>query len=330
MKKALYLLWFSLVLLEASLDWTATAWAQSRASPGSPGQQTAPAAAARLEDLERRIGPLKIKEQSFTIVLHLKRIRGVGEETLVRMEVRDEGGKVSYEASFPFEVEGDNFVETTGVSARLLEGTQGSGILLVYDNEPSTPLGGGSYQVLGLFNGQLVPFSKPISLEGSLVEPEPPPEKVVKTTTEPGRQGDVLQFRVWTSNFFVVIPVLVDWMQAKMRPAWQCFRMTARGMQSQCRFKVETDRRPPESDLTFVRLHVEPEEGMGIAEHVVIKKTSKVEILEAEGPQLWEEEAEGIGLSVGDDLWLKVRIDGKEGWIHTQEDFTAIGLPQAG
>lgn len=37
-----------------------------------------------------------------------------------------------------------------------------------------------------------------------------------------------------------------------------------------------------------------------------------------------------VQLGVGDDLWLKVRIDGKEGWIHTQEDFTAIGVLQAG
>jgi len=26
--------------------------------------------------------------------------------------------------------------------------------------------------------------------------------------------------------------------------------------------------------------------------------------------------------------WLKVRIDGKEGWIHSQEDFDALGMPQ--
>jgi hypothetical protein len=29
-------------------------------------------------------------------------------------------------------------------------------------------------------------------------------------------------------------------------------------------------------------------------------------------------------------MWLKLRIDGREGWIHTQEDFLAIGLPQSG
>ena len=69
---------------------------------------------------------------------------------------------------------------------------------------------------------------------------------------------------------------------------------------------------------------------MGIAEHVVVKKDSRVEILEASGEQIWEEANERIGLGVGGDLWLKVSIDGEEGWIHTQEDFNAIGLPQAG
>lgn len=325
MKVAFYMLGICAALVTASAG-----WAQSSPGAGNQEQQTSPPVAIKLEDFERRIGPLKIKDQSFTVVLHLKRVAGVGEETVARVEIRDEGGKVSYETSFPFEVEGDHFVETTEVSARPLEGTQASGILVSYGIEPSTPLGGGSYQVFGTFNGKLVPFSKPISMEGNLIEPEPPSEKVVKTTTEPGRQGDVLQFRVWTSNVFVVIPVLVDWMQARMMPAWRCYRMTARGMQPQCRFNVQADRVPQETELTFVRLHSEPEEGMGIAEHVVIKKSSKVEILEAEGPQLWEEGKEQISLSVGDDLWLKVRIDGKEGWVHTQEDFSAIGLPQAG
>ena len=34
-------------------------------------------------------------------------------------------------------------------------------------------------------------------------------------------------------------------------------------------------------------------------------------------------------LGTGDEMWVKVRIDGKEGWIHTDEDLQAIGLYQA-
>jgi hypothetical protein len=44
----------------------------------------------------------------------------------------------------------------------------------------------------------------------------------------------------------------------------------------------------------------------------------------------WEERKDGIGLGVADDIWVKVRIGGKEGWIHTDEDLQAIGLYRAG
>jgi len=97
-----------------------------------------------------------------------------------------------------------------------------------------------------------------------------------------------------------------------------------------CQVRVEAERVAQEEDLTFVRLHQEPEEGLGTPAHVVVRKDSQVEFLAAETEVLWEEDANGIALSVSGDVWLKVRIDGKEGWIHTQEDFMAIGLPQAG
>jgi hypothetical protein len=81
---------------------------------------------------------------------------------------------------------------------------------------------------------------------------------------------------------------------------------------------------------TFVRLHAEASEEMGNPQHLVVKKSSNVEFLAAEGDVEWQEDDRGASLNPGDDFWIKVRIDGKEGWIHTQEDFEAIGLPQAG
>ena len=315
------------------LAMTSIGWAQR--VPSAASQKRPKPAPAKLEDFERDLGPLKIKTASFTVVLHMKRVAGVSapdpdfQETVARMEIRDEAGKVHYEKSFPYQVRGDRFEETIGISARLLEGTQGTGLLVSYGWLPSTPLGGGSDQVFGMFNDKLVPFGKPLSTEGGLAEPAPR-ENVVKTTTEPGLQGDVLNFRIWTGNVFVIVPVRVDWMMGQVTPARRCYKMTPRGRQSRCRFRVEAERVPREEELTFVRLFQEPEEGMGNPAHVVVKRNSQVEVLEAEGELQWQEDAEGIGLSLGDDLWLKVRIDRKEGWIHTQEDFSAIGLPQAG
>ncbi len=194
--------------------------------------------------------------------------------------------------------------------------------------------------MFGVISAKLVPFSKPLFTEGQLIRGTSG-ENPIQTSEEPGLEVDVLHFRVWTGNFFVIVPLRVDWLQAKVAPAWRCSKMTPRGPRPLCQFRVEAER-VPENDMTFVRLHPEPEEEGSTPAHVVVKKDSKIEFLAAEAELLWQEEPEGIGFNVSDDVWLKVRIDategtertegteGKEGWIHTQEDFQAIGLPQAG
>jgi len=317
--------------------------ARAQESASAQAQQGAAAQAATLEDFDRQLGPFEIRGQRFTVLLHMKRIRGEkavdpdSQETLVKFEIKDAGGVVHYDKIFPYEVEGDRFVETTGASAQPLQGKQGSGLLVTYGASPSTPLGGLSWQVFSLFagpptaplNGKLVPFSKPIYLEGSLINGESG-EPVVRTSEEPRLQGDVLHFRVWTGNFYVMIPLRILWFQNTIGPAWRCQKMTARGVKPVCEVRIEADRAPAEEDTTFVRLHPEADEEMGTRAHVVVKKDSKVEFLAAETEVIWNEDADGVGLGVSDDVWLKVRIDGKEGWIHTQEDFQAIGLPQAG
>jgi hypothetical protein len=107
-------------------------------------------------------------------------------------------------------------------------------------------------------------------------------------------------------------------------------KMTSRGWQPVCTFRVEAERTVTQDELTFVRLLPDSFEPEGMAEHVVVKRNSTVEVLQAAGILGWQEESDIVSLGVGEDLWLRVRIDGKEGWIHTQEDFRAIGLPQAG
>jgi hypothetical protein len=140
----------------------------------------------------------------------------------------------------------------------------------------------------------------------------------------------VLRFRVWAGNFFVIVPLRILWSRNTIGPAWQCVKMTPRGPKPICALSVEAERLPAEEDLTFVRLHREADEGMGVPQHVVVKRDSKVEFLGVETEVVWKENADSVGLGVSDDVWIKIRIDGKEGWIHTQEDFQAIGLPQSG
>ena len=304
-------------------------------SPPSHATQIRSATAARLEDFERRIGPLAVKGQPFTVVLQGKRLRAGrsfdpdSQQTVVRLQIRDAGGTVHYERSFPYEIAGNEFAGTLDVTAQRLEGSQGAGLLLTYGELPSAPLGGQSWQVFGLFDRKLVPFSKRIFADGDLVDTQAA-AGVVRTSREPDFQPDVVRVRVWAGNFFVIVPLRVDWLLAKMSPAWMCARATPSGPRPLCEYQVRTERLPSAEDLTFVRLFPEPDDSFGTPAHIVVRKESTVAILATAAQVEWREDANAVDLSVADDPWLKVRIDGKEGWIHTQEDFLAIGLPQSG
>jgi hypothetical protein len=309
---------------------------------GRPPQGAA-APTPTIEEFRKQEGPFDLGGQRFTVVLQMKRLARQGRaadpdfgETLATVEIKDPGGRVHFQTTFPYEVSGDRFVQTTAASTQLLRGSQGRGLLITYGVLPSTPLGGESWQVFGLFagpptagrSGRLVPFSKPIFAEGQLITGTPG-ERIVETSQEPGLQGDVLRVRVWAGNFFVIIPLRILWFRNTIGPAWQCVKMTPRGPKPICPLSVEAERHPTE-EMTFVRLRPEADEGMGVAQHVVVKRDSKVEFLGVETEVIWKENADGVGLGVSDDVWLKIRIDGREGWIHTQEDFQAIGLPQSG
>jgi hypothetical protein len=302
----------------------------------SSAAEPAAATAVQLEDLERRVGPFAIGARRFTVVLHEKQVVGDTppdpdwQTTLAALEIVDDTGAVHYRETFPYRPSGNEFGDSLGVSVSPLEGEHSSGLLVTYGVVPSTPLGGQSWQVFGIFEGRLVPFSKPISLDGDLVHDEGPSQGAVRTTEEPGRRGETLHFRVWTGNFFVVYPVLVDWLRAKVEPAWRCMPSTGNGPRASCPYRIVAERVPQEDELTFVRLHVEADEDMGTPQHVVLKRDSRVDLLGSEGEVRWQEDESSVGLAPGDDFWIKVRIDGREGWIHTQEDFSALGLPQAG
>jgi hypothetical protein len=323
-------------LLRSPRAWLAVVACFVSAGAGAPAPQ--------VEDVRTEEGPFDLGRQRFTVVLHMKRLAGQGpavtsdfNETLARMEIKDGAGRVHYDKSFPYEVSGDRFAATLEASAQLLRGRQGRWLLITYGTLPSPPLGGESWQVFGLFAGppsaalagRLVPFSKPILADGQLINGKPG-EKVVETSQELKLQGDVLQFRVWAGNFFVIIPLRILWMQNTIGPAWRCVKMTARGPRPICEVKVEAERRSEDGEMTFVRMHPEAGEGTGVARHVVVKRESTVEFLAAEAEVVWKENADSVSLGVSDDVWLKVRVDGKEGWIHTQEDLQAIGLPQTG
>ncbi len=313
---------------------------------GSPKPDTTTQKTVAKEETE---GPFQLGDQSFTFV---KRVLSIDrqphmpdDETVDWWEIRDSTGAVVYRQSYgPHEFQNGTFAETTSVGARVLKTQFGKGLLVDGMDLPSAPNSGWWVQVFGLVNGKLVSFGPKIGTEGNFEG-----EAVDSfTPTLMARGGlvnraavqqpqkvthDVLNFKVWTGDFSITYPVLVDWMAGKVRPAWRCVRMTTKGQVERCRYKVSVEPYRTRTDLTFVRLFTEPEEGMGTPAHVVIKPESKIEYLEAEVPIGWTEQSDWIFINStanDGDTWLHVKIDGQDGWIHTEEDFEAVGLQESG
>ncbi len=308
--------------------------------PAAEGEAIQPSAAPReapalLEDTERHLGPFRIGGQDFTVVLQLKRLARAQpdrpeEPALAGLAILDASGTILHQETFSYALEAGAFSESCMASAQLLQGGFVNGLLVAVACWPSAPNSGEVWELFGLVNGKLGRLGKPFTTDGEFLGliPTPPQKRGRATLFLP----DVMNFRVWTGNFHVTVPVRVDWMQGRLTPGQRCFEQTGHGLrESGCEVPIEVERMPSDQDLTFVRLFTEANAGMGVPRHVVVRRDSRVEFLGAKIKLSWDASHEVILFGVDDqDPWLKVRIDGLEGWIHTQEDFDAVGVPQAG
>ena len=293
----------------------------------SPAQVAAsPAEQPKVEGVEERKGPFTIKGQTFTVVQHLKVQKGEPDATLALLEIVDSGGVVRYRDDFPYAAEAGGFCPA---SVKVISGSNGAGFLLDMACAASQPDSGGPWQILGVANGKISPLGKPFSAAGEMGDFVPGEIKKIGNLTQ--ILPDELRIRLSTGYFHVSVTLRVGWWEGGLALAPRCFYQTGHGLAPDgCEMPVEdVNRQPSEQELTFVRMFSESND-RGIPEHVVVKKDSKVEILAGKVFVTFEESKSGISLGVGPEIWVKVRVDAKEGWIHTGEDLQAIGLYQAG
>jgi hypothetical protein len=286
-----------------------------------------------LQNVDERKGPFRFGGQTFTVVTlskHMPGKQGDFAQALASLDIVDAAGAVLHHEEFPHAVENGEFTETCSVSVSPITGSNGAGLLLDTGCLPSAPMSGGPWQIFGIVNGKLTPIGKPLYAEGELGDFVPGKINHVGNLTQ--ILADELRIRLFTGYFFVSVPVRVSWMDGNLALAQHCFYQTGHGVaEGGCEMPIEgVERHPSEQELTFVRMFSESNEQIGAPAHVVVKKDSRVEILAGKVLVKWEETKDGIGLGVADDIWVKVRIGGKEGWIHTDEDLQAIGLYRAG
>lgn len=259
------------------------------------------------------------------------------EETVEWWEIRDSRANTLYRQKYSVVVKRTGFESTVDVRATAINTALGHGILLQGEMLPSAPRSGSWVQVFGRQigdeEGKLVVFGPPISTEGEFIDIGVDPRR----TAPPSESGDsllvmndVLRFRLWTGNLNIIYPVLINWITAKVEPSWKCMRSTMREYVDRCAYPIQVEPHR-DSQMTFIRLYREPDEA-GVPRRVVLKPESDVDYLEAEAPVTWKETESTTSFGVPDinDVWLKIRIDGQVGWIHTEEDLEAVGLPTAG
>jgi hypothetical protein len=305
------------------------ALAQPPTRPSTPAQPTVTAV--------DRTTSIPVGQRTFTLVTHVQQIgapQKPTDETVEWWELRDPNGVRVYRQAYPFTVRGGGFDTTTSVTAEPLQTKLGSGMLIEVGEEPSAPNGGNWVQVFGerygpTTTGPLTAFGPPMSTDGEWIDIATDPRRPTPPEA-PGRtvivMNDILRFRIWTGNLSILYPVSINWIAGSVAPAWRCFR----GRIERCAYPIKVEPNRP-SEMTFVRLFPEPDPGFTPG-HVVVQPTSKIDYLEAEAPVRWDANSERIFFAVPDpgEVWLKIRIDGQEGWIHSEEDFQAVGLPQAG
>ena len=199
------------------------------------------------------------------------------------MEIKDSEGAVQYRRTFPYIEAKEDYFESWSVSAFLLSGTNGTGLLVSYDvySEPSAPEEEptGWFQVFGVVNGKFIPYGAPLEVRGGLLD-EYAKGHTYTATRALGAQADAIEFKAWTGHCRLIYPVRVDWAQGKLSPAQECTK-SAGVLTTGCEYQVVPEDKLYTEGITFVRLWARPDEQSGQPVNTVVKKDSKVALLTA-------------------------------------------------
>lgn len=282
--------------------------------PAAAQQDDAPAPAPTR--YVRTLGPFPIEGHEFTVKLNVicykeSQHEGVcgedDEETVSSVRIVDENGKSRFRKSFPV-----SLVHGLGrhlVDATLLEGREHQALELAYEELPSPHGTGESIQLFGLLNGDLKPLDlEPLEFHGGLADLPAGQLKNSKRLLE----NDTLRIDALTTYFYIVTPVRVNWKDFRLEQQDSGEFDVADQPPYQIRPDIESERLvhvypSPDKNTTPVGVNLTPQ--------------SRVELLKARFTAAPPDEHDSAN-----DTWLKIRIDGQEGWILGVDDYLDLGL----
>jgi len=296
----------------------------------------APVEASKIVDSEQFLGTFAITSHKYTVIAHEKGLTRASDPkfaaTLGELEIRGTTGGPVYRKSFSADLSDGHFAKAITASAAVFQGEAGAALVIRYVEEPAAPGEDESWQVFALVNNKLALIGAPLPPGGS----DGLAVGGVLTGVMVGggvnvmplaSKAEALEFRAWTGNFFVYVPVRVDWAAGIWGEGEQCFQnKTGTLSKTGCNMRILANARPQAQGLV-ISLYAEPVEDPYHAEQVAVVAGSKFELLAARAIVNWGQNGDRVTCSF-EDMWLRVRVtDGKEGWVHSGPDFVALGLP---
>jgi len=304
----------------------------------------------RLRDSVTRQGPFTVGNQRYAVLFQYKVLAertssgtpsANSSSTLSRLDILNARDNSIYHQEFPYTVTQNRLQEHLTASASLLNGTGGVALVIRFLDQPerTDALAKESWQLFTLANGQLRPLGPmlPLGHGGDLTVGGVVTAVMMKggiAVMPMASTAEVLALRVWTGNFYALVPVRFDWAHAQWGEGQQCYRNSNGTLtESGCIMPVQAVAKPRSSDadLPYVELFVGPDGNTEGSENIMITPSKRIEFLEMLALVRWRNEGpQGQRVACTfEDLWLRTRIDGKEGWVHGQDAFDALGLPQA-
>lgn len=262
-------------------------------------------------------GPLEIGGARFTVRVTTDRslsARYLAFPTTVRRcEILDASGAVVFSENFPGEAREAGFFPSITLDVYRLKGADRDGIVFFRETAPAAPMSGRSFRVFGRRGGRLEPISPWITVYGTIRALPSAGARTLRLVT-----GDIIEVSVWTGWYGVVVPVNVDLARdAVTVPA---------GTRT---YAVQTGAPRLDKDAGEVRLFASPSADAGFARVPITRKT-RIEYLDARAAASLAGEGSWREVALDEMPWLRVRVDGREGWIRESEDLIAAGLRQAG
>lgn len=271
----------------------------------------------KINNFIKEIGPLKVDDKSFSIVVNLQKIVApsvVFNETIESFEIKDSQGRTCFRKKFPVSLGVNGFTEEFGVSGHAVKGENGQGLILYYSIEPSAPSAGRFCQIFSLDQERLIPLSSALTCYGKIVTlPREPSSHSLRLF-----EGNVIKFNVWTGQFGVEVPFSVNWNEKNVKP-----------IISEGYFNVKAEKRlPQEGPVQLLSKPIASVESTSVK----VKSSSNIILLKAYAEivmETYNSPLSEIHITV-QNPWLKVSVDKVEGWISNWRELNTIGLPPAG